>query len=58
MKEYFLRNRKGQFVAIGIIFMLLGFLCLKFNASLATFLFYVSMFFLAFMQQRMRSRRQ
>ncbi|MGH2101904.1 MULTISPECIES: heavy metal translocating P-type ATPase [Aerococcus] len=48
MKDYILHNRQGQFVVIGTIFLLLGFLFSTFNGTLATIAFYISMFFLGF----------
>ncbi len=48
LKDYLLKNRQGQFLVIGTVFLVLGFVALIMNSPLDRWFFYTSMFFLGF----------
>lgn len=48
MKDYLLKNRQGQFLVIGTVFLGLGFIGIAMQSPWSTFTFYISMFFLGF----------
>lgn len=48
MKDYLLKNRQGQFLVVGTVFLILGFLFIPISLLVSRILFYISMFFLGF----------
>lgn len=48
MKEYLLKNRQGQFLAIGTVFLVIGFILLAMNQPDNRFVFYLSIIFLGY----------
>lgn len=48
MKDYLSKNRQGQFLIIGTIFLVVGFIAMALASSWSRWLFYISMFFLGF----------
>ena len=48
MFNYLLKNRAGQFLLIGTIFLILGFILMLFSDAASTISFYVAIFFLGF----------
>lgn len=48
MINYLTKNRQGQFLVIGVIFIVLGFVFIPINVNYSSILFYISIFFLGF----------
>lgn len=48
MLNYLIKNRQGQFLLIGIIFTIFGFLFIQINNNASQILFYIAIFFLGF----------
>lgn len=48
MVDYLTKNRQGQFLVIGVIFIVSGFVFIPINEDYSSVLFYISIFFLGF----------
>lgn len=48
MKEYFMKSRQGQFLAVGTVFLVIGFILMPIHLLSSRLVFYISMFFLGF----------
>lgn len=48
MKDYLLKNRQGQFLVVGTIFLIFGFIFMLANQPISRWFFYISIFFLGF----------
>lgn len=48
MVDYLTKNRQGQFLVVGVIFIVLGFIFIPVNEEYSSLLFYISIFFLGF----------
>lgn len=48
MVDYLTKNRQGQFLVIGVIFIVSGFVFIPINEDYSSILFYISIFFLGF----------
>ncbi|HLR89204.1 MAG TPA: heavy metal translocating P-type ATPase [Atopostipes sp.] len=48
MVDYLTKNRQGQFLVIGVIFIVSGFIFIPINEDYSSVLFYISIFFLGF----------
>lgn len=52
MINYLTKNRQGQFLVIGVVFIVLGFVFIPINKKVSSILFYISIFFLGFYAAR------
>lgn len=48
MVEYLTKSRQGQFLVVGVLFTILGFIFIPLNDAYSSILFYISIFFLGF----------
>lgn len=48
MVDYLTKNRQGQFLVVGVIFIILGFVFISINEGYSSIFFYISIFFLGF----------
>lgn len=48
MKDYLARSRQGQFLVVGTLFLVIGFVLMTIDHSWARYVFYISIFFLGY----------
>ena len=54
MLNYLMKTRQGQFLLIGILFTILGFIFTPINDSYSQISFYIAIFFLGLLLQKMQ----
>ena len=48
MLNYLTKNKQGQFLVVGVLFTILGFIFIPINKPASSILFYIALFFLGF----------
>lgn len=48
MKDYLAKSRQGQFLVVGTLFLIMGFILMAVDPSWARYIFYISIFFLGY----------